>query len=412
VVPVWGPVAPAGPTEPSGPAGRRTPGWTWAVVSLVAALIGAVVGGTIVAATDNGSASTTVKEISAGPALLNGTTDIESVIAKVMPAIVSITAKSTGPASNSPFGGGSGTATQEDEGTGMIITSNGEVVTNNHVISGATTITVTLFGSVKALPATLIDTDPTNDVALLQINGSSNLPTVSYGNSDHVQVGDAVVAIGNALGLQAGSPTVTQGIISATGRTVQASDSSGEDTETLSNMFQTDAAINPGNSGGPLVDSSGMVIGMNTAVASNQEGTSEAENIGFAIPANKIQQELPELRSRSISNNSQKGSGYLGVEIETLTSQLRSEYNFVPTQGAVVIDVVSGSPADVAGLEEGDVITALNGKAITSADQLGAAIEADKPGQSIRIGLYRGEDQMTVTATLASAAEQQQQTGG
>jgi S1-C subfamily serine protease len=204
---------------------------------------------------------------------------------------------------------------------------------------------------------------------------------------------------------------VTQGIISATGRTVQASDSSGDDTETLSNMFQTDAAINPGNSGGPLVDSSGKVIGMNTAVASNQEGTSEAENIGFAIPANKIQQELPELRSRSISNNSQKGSGYLGVEIETLTSQLRSEYNFVPTQGAVVMDVVSGSPADVAGLEEGDVITALNGKAITSADQLGAAIEADKPGQSVRIGLYRGEAQMTVTATLASTAEQQQ-TGG
>jgi S1-C subfamily serine protease len=383
----------------------------WAVVALVAALIGALIGGGIVAASDHGASSTTVKEISAGPALLNGTTDIESVIAKVMPAVVSIDATAPEPASQSPFGGGSGSGTQEEEGTGMIITSDGEVVTNNHVITGATTITVTLFGSVKSLPAKLIDTDPTNDVALLQIEGQSNLPTVSYGNSDDVQVGDAVVAIGNALGLQAGSPTVTQGIISATGRTVQAGDSSGNATETLSNMFQTDAAINPGNSGGPLVDSSGKVIGMNTAVASDEEGTSQAENIGFAIPANKIQQELPELRSRSIGSNSQNGSGYLGVEIETLTSQLRSTYNFVPTQGAVVIDVASGSPADVAGLEEGDVITSLDGKAITSADQLGSTIQADKPGQSVRIGLYRGQAQMTMTATLASSAEEQQASG-
>ena len=114
----------------------------------------------------------------------------------------------------------------------MIITSNGEVMTNNHVIEGATKITVTLYGSLKALPATLIDTDPTNDVALLQIDNQSHLPTVSYGDSDDVQVGDAVVAIGNALGLSAGTPTVTQGIISAKGRTVQAADSSGNNTET------------------------------------------------------------------------------------------------------------------------------------------------------------------------------------
>ena len=194
----------------------------------------------------------------------------------------------------------------------MIITPNGEVVTNNHVIAGATTITVTLYGKTTSMPATLIDTDPTNDVALLQINGASNLPTVSYDDSDNVQVGDGVVAIGNALGLAAGSPTVTQGIISATGRTVQASDSSGDNTETLTNMFQTDAAINPGNSGGPLVDSQGKVIGMNTAVAANEDDTSQAENIGFAIPSNKILQELPKLRSKSVS--SQSGSGYLGVD--------------------------------------------------------------------------------------------------
>jgi S1-C subfamily serine protease len=208
--------------------------------------VGALIGGGIVAATTHDPSSTTVKEISAGPALLNGTTDIEAVIDKVLPAVVSIDATAPVSASKSPFGGGANAGEQQDEGTGMIITPNGEVVTNNHVIAGATTITVTPFGSVKALPATLIDTDPTNDMALLQINGQSNLPTVSYGNSDDVQVGDAVVAIGNALGLQAGSPTVTQGIISATGRTVQASDSSGANTETLSNMFQTDVRHQPG----------------------------------------------------------------------------------------------------------------------------------------------------------------------
>jgi putative serine protease PepD len=240
----------------------------------------------------------------------------------------------------------------------------------------------------------------------LQINGQSNLPTVSYGNSDDVQVGDAVVAIGNALGLQAGSPTVTQGIISATGRTVQATDSTGQTTETLSNMFQTDAAINPGNSGGPLVDSSGKVIGMNTAVAANENDTAQAENIGFAIPANRIQLDLPKLREKSI------GSGYLGVQVETLTGQLRSAYNFVPTQGAVVLQVESGSPADIAGLEEGDVITSLEGTAITSAEQLGSAIQADKPDQHVTIGLYRGQTQMTVTAVLGSTAQEQQPSGG
>ena len=403
-VPVWGPVfTPPEDVQPKATATERAhrgPGWLWSVVALAAALVGALVGGAIVAASTHNDNGATVKEISAGPALLNGTTNIEAVIGKVLPAIVSIDAK--GPASDSQlqFGGSSGV--QEDQGTGMIITSDGEVVTNNHVIAGATTITVTLYGSLKALPATLVDTDPTNDVALLQIDNQSNLPTVNYGNSDNVQVGDAVVAIGNALGLSAGTPTVTQGIISAKGRSVQASDSSGSSTENLTNMFQTDAAINPGNSGGPLVDSSGRVIGMNTAVASSADGTSQAQNIGFAIPSNKIEKLLPALRSKSIGSQTNSGTGFLGVSLETLTSQLRAEYNFEPTQGAVVLQVQGGSPADIAGLQQGDVITMFQGKPVTSADQLAAAIQGDKPGQQVKIGFYRGSDDMTVTATLGS----------
>jgi serine protease Do len=369
---------------------RRVGGWLWPVVSLAAALLGAVIGGGIVAASNSPSTTNSVKEIAAGPALLNGTTNIETVIDKVLPAVVSIDATS-----------GSSGLGNEEQGTGTIITSGGEVVTNNHVIAGATTITVTLWGTTKPMPATLVDTDPTNDVALLQITSASNLPTVSYGNSDDVQVGDGVVAIGNALGLSAGSPTVTQGIISATGRTVQASDATGTVTETLTNMFQTDAAINPGNSGGPLVDSSGKVIGMNTAVASS--GSSQAQNIGFAIPANRISQLLPKLRTKSIGNSTQNGSGYLGVFIETLTPELRSAYNFVPTEGAVVTEVTSGSPADAAGIEQGDVIVSINGKSVTSADQLTTTIQADAPGTRVTIGLYRGSTQMTVTATLGKS---------
>ncbi len=408
-VPVWGPVVvpPVDPT-PGGRSGAARAdhgmGWRWVAIAAAAAVVGALIGGGIVAATNPGGNGATVKEISAGPALLNGVTNIETVIGKVLPAVVSIDAKGPAPASQSIFGSTGGV--EEDQGTGMIITSNGEVVTNNHVIAGATTISVTLYGSYKPLPATLVDTDAANDVALLQITGQSNLPSVTYGNSDNVQVGDAVVAIGNALGLSAGTPTVTQGIISAKGRSVQASDSSGSSTESLTNMFQTDAAINPGNSGGPLVDSAGHVIGMNTAVASSANGTSQAQNIGFAIPSNKIGKLLPALRSKSIGNQPASGTGFLGVSLETLTSQLRSEYNFVPTQGAVVLQVQSGSPADIAGLEQGDVITSFQGKPVTSADQLAEAIQADKPGQKVTIGLYRGPDQKTVTATLASSGTQ------
>jgi len=137
-----------------------------------------------------------------------------------------------------------------------------------------------------------------------------------------------------------------------------------------------------------------------------------AQNIGFAIPSNKILGELPALRAKQIGTANQAGSGYLGVSIETLTAQLRSAYNFVPSQGAIVTQVVSGSPADVASLEEGDVITSLDGKAISSADQLQTDIQNDQPGQSVTIGLYRGQGQMTVSATLSSSSSQSQSSPG
>jgi putative serine protease PepD len=296
----------------------------------------------------------------------------------------------------------------------MIITSSGEVVTNNHVIElyseggGTGTITVTEYGQTKALPSTLIGYDQTKDVALLKINNASNLPTVTFGDSSKAVVGDSVVAIGNALGLSAGTPTVTQGIVSALGRTVTAG-GIGTQTETLQNMIQTDAAINSGNSGGPLIDTAGQVIAMNTAVAGTSSDGSSSQNIGFAIPVAQIESLLPQLQKGGQSGN---GGGYLGVDITTLTPALRQQYGFTPTSGAVVLSVVAGSPAAKAGLVQGDVIVDINGTAITSSEDLQKAIQNAKPGQSVSITYYVGDSKRTTTATLGNQAQAQQQQSG
>ena len=284
-------------------------------------------------------------------------------------------------------------------------------MTNNHVIElytengNAGSITVTEYGQTKSLPTTLIGYDQTKDVALLKINNASGLPTVTFGNSQKAVVGDAVVAIGNALGLAAGTPTVTQGIVSALGRTVQAG-GTGTATESLQNLIQTDAAINPGNSGGPLIDTAGQVIGMNTAVAGSSSDGTNSQNIGFAIPIAQVEALLPELAKGGSSGN---GGGYLGVDITTLTPSLRQQYGFTPTQGAVILSVNAGSPAAKAGLEQGDVIVAFNGTPITSSEDLQKAVQNAKPGQSVTITYYVGDSRRTTTATLGSQSEAQQQ---
>jgi putative serine protease PepD len=308
----------------------------------------------------------------------------------------SIDAKGPGTGGSGPFGGPS-----EDQGTGMIISNTGEVVTNNHVISGATTITVTLYGQTAALPTTLVGADPSSDAALLKIDSPPpNLQPVTFGDSTKLEVGDAVIAIGNALGLSAGTPTVTSGIVSATGRTVQASDSSGGAGETLQNMIQTDAAINSGNSGGPLVDSAGQVVGMDTAVASSSTGNAPAQNIGFAIPSSTIQGLVATLRAGGTAG---KAKAYIGVEVTDETSQEQQAYGLVPASGALVVSVVAGSPADAAGIEIGDVIVSFNGKAVTSAQGLTNDVQALPSGTSVRLELYRGQQKLTLSATLALA---------
>jgi putative serine protease PepD len=318
-------------------------------------------------------------------AVLPNGVGIPTLVDDVLPSIVSIDAKGQG---------------SEDQGTGMIISSDGMVVTNNHVIAVAASggsISVTRSGSTTWLPATLIGRDPSNDMALIKIQGVSDLPTVALGDSDKVVVGDAAVAIGNALGLAAGTPTVTSGIISALGRTVTAADESGNGTETLTNMIQTDAAINPGNSGGPLLDSEGGVIGMNTAVAAGETG-SNAQNIGFAIPSSRIEALLPELEKGGTTATG--AGGYMGVNITTVTPELRSQYGLVPSSGAVILNVVPETPAATAGLRAGDVVVGLDGEKVTTADQVVAFAKAHEPGQQVKVSYQRGKQAKTTTLTL------------
>ncbi|MHB8681008.1 MAG: S1C family serine protease, partial [Acidimicrobiales bacterium] len=369
----------------------------WLVVAVVAALVGGAAGAGIAEAVGTGSSSTSVGVSGGapGPALAGGAS-IPDIVKRVLPEVVSIDAQS--PGTGSSLFGGSGAV--EAQGTGMIISSDGEVLTNNHVISGATRITVTLYGQTASLPATLVGADPSNDVALVKIQSPpSNLQSVTFGDSTKLQVGDAVIAIGNALGLSSGTPTVTSGIVSALGRSVQAGDSGGGTTENLTNLIQTDAAINSGNSGGPLVDSAGNVIAMNTAVASSSANNAPAENIGFAIPSATIEGLLAKLRAGGTKGVPKT---YLGVEVEDETPQIQQAYGFVPSTGAVVVSVLAGSPAAAAGIQQGDVIVAFNGKSVGSAQDLTGDVQGSSPGSNVQITLYRGQQKLTVRATLAS----------
>ena len=351
---------------------------------LVAALVGGLAGH-FTSGTTNGPGGVTINEVTtkAGGAVLPNGKTIPALVESVLPSVVSIDVIGQG---------------QEDQGTGMIISKDGLVITNNHVIAAAVnggTIKVTRSGSTKAIPATLIGTNPIDDVALIKINNASNLPTVTFGNSNTLVAGDAVVAIGNALGLAAGTPTVTSGIVSALGRTVTAGTSSSS--ETLNNMIQTDAAINPGNSGGPLLDANGDVVGMNTAVAGTLPDGESAQNIGFAIPIATVQSLLKQLRAgESVVNH----GAFIGVEIESMTPSLQAQYGFSVSYGAVVMSVISGTGAATAGVRQGDVIVGINSTTTQSAQDVSSVMSALHPGNVIQLHLVRGTQHLTLKVTL------------
>ncbi|MGO9334811.1 MAG: trypsin-like peptidase domain-containing protein [Acidimicrobiales bacterium] len=273
----WSYREPPSPKVPRRPP-QTTPGWFG--VALVAALVGALVGGSLVAVFTSRAPQTIVREYfpTKGGKVQVG--DVQSILASVLPAVVSI--------DTSSFRGvGDLGSYVQGAGTGMIIQTSGVILTNDHVIAGAQTVTVTLYGQVKRFSAKVIGADASRDIALVQVQGAGDsLPTVRLGNSNGARQGDGVLAIGNALAL-AGGPTVTEGIVSALNRSLTASTENGT-TENLTGLIQTDAPINPGNSGGPLVNSSGQVVGMNTAVATSSQGNAPAQNVGFAIAVDEI----------------------------------------------------------------------------------------------------------------------------
>lgn len=367
---------------------EMAPARVWIILALVSAFVGAIVGATIAGNYFVNDTQQTLIKIETGPPSSPGApVDIQAVLAKVMPATVSIDAQVPN-------------ATQA--GTGMIISPNGEILTNNHVIAGALSISVTLYGQSKPLPAQLIGADPTNDVALLQLHGVKNLPTVTFGNPSEIQQGDSVVAIGNALALQ-GGPSVTSGIISALNRSETLQSDTGQ-TETLSNLIQTDAPINPGNSGGPLALANGQVIGMNTAAifSFGISGVS-GQNVGFAISIATIKPIITKLLASS-GTQTQGTRPVLGVDVTDLTPALIAAHNLAITTGAYVVSVFPGSPAQQAGIRPGDVIVELANQQIGNISDLTNILLALHPGETVSVKVFRDDNFITLRVTLGSAA--------
>jgi serine protease Do len=269
-------------------------------------------------------------------------------------------------------------------GSGFIIRSDGYIVTNNHVVDNASEIVVKLDDGRK-FPARVVGRDPKTDIALVKID-ATGLPVIPLGNSHKLQVGEPVMAIGNPFGLQG---TVTTGIVSAEGRVI------GEGP--YDNFIQTDASINPGNSGGPLVNQAGQVVGINTAIFSESGGS---VGIGFAIPIDEAKTIMPQLEATGHVTR-----GWLGVSIQPLTPELAKALSLPKDQGALVAQVMSDSPASKAGLKAGDVITAYNGHAIRSANDLPQIVAATPVGQTATVEVLRDGKPLTLSVQVAAMPE-------
>ena len=356
----------------------------WLVSAVIGALVGAAVSGGIVAALQEDGRSTAAIEAPSRPsAVLSQPGDVASILAKVEPAVVSI---STRGFAQDDF---TSVIPRAGTGTGVILTSDGDVLTNAHVIADAAAIKVKLSTGDRTYDATLLGSDPAADVALIRMQGVSNLPVATLGRSADLQVGDQVVAIGHALALP-GGPTVTTGIVSALDRTI------GAGNRRLEHLIQTDAAINPGNSGGPLVNVNAEVVGINTAVIQGSiQG--DAQNIGFAIASDTIRPMIEDLRQ---AGGAVRVPAYLGVSTTTVNEDTRARLGLGGT-GAYVASVGAGTPAESAGLRSGDVITAVDGEEITSSDELGSAIRRHRPGDRVEVTWQRGGAERSAAVTLA-----------
>ena len=401
-VPSW---APPPPPEPPAPPVNSTL-WhriaaTVVLAAVVAAAAGAGIGwslartinlhsGTAQTITQTSPLPSTQPQTSPGSAIqpapsTSGNLNADAIAAKVDPAIVDI---------NTTVGSG------QAAGTGMIITSTGKILTNNHVVDRSTTIQVTITGRAQTHTAHVVGADPKADIAVLQIDGAvSGLPTVNFASSSSVRVGDYVVAIGNALG-QGGTPDVSQGHITALDQTITASEG-GSKSEQLTGMLQSDATIYPGDSGGPLLNSAGQVVGMITA--GNVQGfRSSASNVNYAIASDTILSVVNQIQAEQSNPDIIYGqAGYIGVSVQNVDAGTAAQLGLSVSSGALVASVQSGSPAAGLGITRYSVITSVAGVQISSIDDLGSTLLAHKPGERVSITWVNQSGSHTATVTLA-----------
>jgi serine protease Do len=391
-------------TGPSRPAGSRP---DWLARTLLAAVLVLLIGfsgGWLGAKTYNNTQSAP-SSTAAKQKIISSESELISDIAKDSgPGVVSIDVERQ-VNSQDVFGFGT-SQTQAAAGTGFIINKDGTILTNRHVVpSGTSNVSVTLsdgtkYDNVKVIGRT--SSTSSLDVAFLKITNlkGKKLTPLTLGDSAKVKVGDKVVAIGNALGQF--QNTVTSGIISGYGRDVRAGDESGAGAETLTDLFQTDAAINQGNSGGPLMNINNEVIGINTAVAGG------ADNIGFAIPINDVKGLIA-----SVLKNGELQQPFLGVRYVSLTDDIAGQYNLTVKRGAYILpqqqdgepSIVSGSPADKAGLKSGDIVTKVDGTNIDDKTSLSAVLGKYQVGNTIKLTVIRDDKAMTISATLEAAPD-------
>jgi serine protease Do len=340
--------------------------------------------------------STLTNESNPAQKIVSEESVVIDVAEKVSPSVVTVTIQT--PQRRilqfSPFGGfqfqNQGGQAQ-DIGSGFIVSSDGLIVTNKHVVSETNGSYKVVTKDNKEFPVKEINRDPNNDIAVLKIDASGLTP-VNLGSSDNLKVGQFVVAIGTALGEF--RHTVTTGVISGLGRGITAGSSFEGFVEQLDNVIQTDAAINPGNSGGPLLDSTGRVIGINVAIAQG------AQNVGFAIPINVVKDALGQFNA----NGKFPAKAYLGVEYQMVPKQ-SAILNNVP-EGAYIVNVIAGSPAEKAGLKVDDIITKFDEVALSDDNALTKEIAKHKSGDQIKLDVYRDGQNTSVTASLSDAPSQ------
>jgi putative serine protease PepD len=374
-------------TRPAGTPGRGRKIFVAGAAAVLIALAGGGIGAATVLAMDGDSGNSAVATSNSAVTRVVDRSSLAQIAAAVQDSVVSIT-------------------TQSGEGSGVILTADGYIVTNNHVVSTAQGDTVNvIFADGKKATATIVGTDPRTDLAVIKASGVSGLKISSFGDSSKMQVGDTVLALGSPLGLEG---SVTAGIISAKDRTIQTNDEQGQEqtpqnpfgrqdpqgqvpqsqggVTSMSGLLQTDAPINPGNSGGALVNINGEVIGINSAIATSGDSTGNI-GLGFAIPSNKAKQVADQLMAgKKVSHPA------LGVSVAEAEGG-----------GALVRTVTEGGAAAKAGIQQGDVITSVNGKAINDSDDLVGIVQSASVGDKVTIVFTRDGAQKTVTATLAEA---------